>query len=187
MQNFFRKINWLIYYFVILLAFCLPALPQSGKWIQEEGGRIRISFDAQPNKRYENMTYGLIEVELKAGWKTYWKNPGSSGFAPELNITYAGSKGGDKRENLETKLLFPIPMIIPEKEGKGVIIGYQERLDLPFRVDLPAKTGAISGHLLIGLCKEICVPVGIDFSFNVNDFVDFPTKGRIEAALAMIH
>jgi len=39
---------------------------------------------------------------------------------------------------------------------------------------------------LVGLCETICLPVHVDFSFDLSQKADFSTKGRIAAALETI-
>jgi len=184
MRSLSRKIKVLLLFSIVLLYVVLPGWAQTGGWKQEEGGRIRISLDGNPRGTEEAQAYGLVEVELKPGWKTYWKNPGSSGFAPELELTHVATDGQEKK--LVTQLLFPTPRKLPEKKGEGWIYGYQHRVALPFRLTLPSRTGEVSGHLLIGLCDDVCIPVSIDFAFDLGDTADFLTKGRIEAALAAL-
>jgi len=176
---------------VLLLVFYQPAMAQTGDWHHQEGGRIRISFDSSPRGAAAGEAHGLIEVALADGWKTYWKDPGSSGMAPELEIIYFDSAHFDSdrlREatKLEVELMFPPPRKLPEKKGDGWIYGYQHGVHLPFRLTLPTKAGKIVGHLLIGLCDDVCMPVMIDFAFDLEEKADFLTKGRIEAALAAL-
>jgi len=176
--------GWIASLFFICV-FSQAAMAQTGEWQVEEGGRIRVSYDANPRRGVEaGEVHGVIEVELEPGWKTYWKNPGSSGMAPELKFFYSNERG--EKTELASELLFPTPSTFTDETGKGVIFGYKNLVALPFRLTLPAKTGKILGSLLIGLCDDVCMPVQVDFVFDIDKRADFLTKGRIEAAMAAL-
>jgi len=178
-------LNWFerkVVGFIFVIVFSQQVMAQTGDWWQEEGGRIRISFDANPLGSPVGVAYGLIEVELRKGWKTYWKNPGSSGFGPELDIGYFNAQGQETK--LTSELLFPAPHIFYEGQGNEQNIGYDNKLHLPFRLNLPSHRGRITGQVLIGLCDDICMPAQVDFAFDAGGRADFLTKGRIAAALS---
>ena len=51
---------------------------------------------------YNNFHYLGIKINLRDGWKTYWKNPGDAGAAPA--IVWKESDGLK-----ESEILFPFP------------------------------------------------------------------------------
>jgi len=184
MSNLFRKNKAISSFLGLIFYVVSPVVAQTGDWQMQEGGRIRISFDAQPRFVSEGEAHGLIEVELKPGWKTYWKDPGSSGMAPQLDLF--ASAGDFDEIKLNSELLFPEPSIFAEKAGTGVTFGYKNAVQLPFRLTMLAETRAITGSLWIGLCDDVCMPTQVQFAFDVKGEADFLTKGRIEAAFAAL-
>jgi len=166
---------------ILFLVFSQAAMAQTGQWHVEEGGRIRISFDPAPRGALMSEVNGLIEVELEEGWKTYWRNPGSSGMVPELKLFDLKGDENKPLRKFVSRVDFPAPELF-EKENGEFINGYQGKVLLPFWGRLFDKTDEISGQLSMGLCKDICLPVLIDFSMDVTKHADFPTKARIELA-----
>ena len=93
-----------------------------------------------------------VEIELDSGWKTYWRNPGTSGVPPRFD--FAGS------ENLAAATpLFPAPVRFSDREGDT--IGYKGAVVLP--VEIKPKDPALPVKLKLaleyGVCKDVCVPV----------------------------
>jgi len=179
-------LNWFKNYLsglltVFILISSQAAMAQTGEWHVEEGGRIRISYDTKPRRGVEaGEVHGVIEVELNPGWKTYWKNPGSSGMAPKLQFFYHADDE-ERLKPLDFQFLFPAPKLF-EGVGEEFINGYQDYVSLPFSVTFPEKVDEIVGHLSIGLCKDVCLPVSMDFSIDLHGRADFATKARIELA-----
>lgn len=129
-------------------------------WHEYEGGRVRIGLQTiWQNGRRE----GIIEANLKPNWKTYWQNPGNSGMAPTLLF--------DQKVNYE--IMFPVPQLF--QDGSDWSIGYKNSVILPFSVEKTENGTEPSGHLMIGLCNEICVPLDIPFDFsNIRDNENIP-------------
>lgn len=44
----------------------------------------------------------------------------------------------------------------------------------------------ISGYLLIGICKTVCVPEQIYFQFNLDETPDSQTQRQVKAALSTL-
>ncbi|WP_297322566.1 protein-disulfide reductase DsbD domain-containing protein [uncultured Bartonella sp.] len=167
-----RQILTLICVFLGVLFLARQAPAQSLKpeklitttWRNSEGGRIRISL--QPtwqNGRRE----GLIEVMLKPNWKTYWQNPGSSGMAPTFRFD----------QNIRYRILYPVPQLF--EDGSDWSIGYKDSVSLPFVVEKNDEEMKLTGHLTIGLCRNICIPVDVDFDFS-------DAKGKLLAPISLL-
>lgn len=156
--------------------FALSALPSPAKaetlpWHNVEGGRVRIGFVPAEAGEKDNSGYGVIELDLKPGWKTYWSNPG---MAPEITFD----------QPIKADILFPEPQLL-KSEGNWAI-GYKGHVFLPFRVSLPNPEAfpRISGTVLIGLCSDLCIPEKIPFQFQTNEKADLLTRGKIAAILS---
>lgn len=133
-----------------------------------DGAFIRISFGQTAGKQAadkkaksaDSALYGLIDIDLKPGWKTYWRNPGASGLSPKIEID-----GGAQAE-----LLFPAPQLLQADDEWNY--GYKNHVTLPFRIILPnaaaagQKQSLYTGSLSLGICEKICMPQKIAFLFN---------------------
>ena len=95
------------------LALPSPASASSSDWFETEGGRVRLVTTGQPDGD-GNLT-GILDIELKPGWKTYWRDPGDAGVPPTIDV--AASPGVTGAE-----FSFPAP-----DEGKGCAVLVQER------------------------------------------------------------
>jgi len=157
-----------------------------------ESGFMRISFanmaagrahaaaqkssKAQAAAGADKQIYGLIAMELKPGWKTYWRNPGTSGFAPKIELD-----GGARAE-----ILFPVPQLFREP-GEEWSYGYKTHIMLPFRLILPwQQQNFYSGTLTIGICETLCMPQKIPFRFSTSIVDNDKEKAGIAAALATV-
>lgn len=132
-------------------------------WQEIDGGRVRI--DLAPHA-LEGRFNGVIEINLKPEWKTYWQNPGNSGMEPMFYFA----------ESVNYQIFFPLPHLF--KDGNDWSIGYKNNVLLPFVIEESKNNSHPSGHLTIGLCKEICVPLDIPF--------DFSNKSDMQAAPASL-
>ncbi len=160
----------LVCFFVFTSFVSLPTFAQTNSpsqllatpWHEIEGGRVRVALNnVLESKRFE----GIIEVDLKPGWKTYWQNPGSSGMAPSF----------DFQPSQNYQILFPVPQLFID--GNDWSIGYKGGVMLPFYVEKETNNAAFKGQFTLGLCKEICIPVNIPFDFSdVSDKTPLPAS-----------
>ncbi|WP_295733954.1 protein-disulfide reductase DsbD domain-containing protein [uncultured Bartonella sp.] len=120
-------------------------------WHEFEGGRVRLALQPIAEK---GRLRGVIEVNLKPDWKTYWKNPGNSGMAPSFDFSPPSSY----------EIMYPVPHLF--KDGSDWSIGYKNSVLLPFTVEKADNGESLKGQLTIGLCKEICMPLDIPFDFS---------------------
>ena len=160
----------LVSFFVFTSFVSLPTFAQTNSpvqllatpWHEIDGGRVRVALNnGKESKRFE----GIIEVDLKPGWKTYWQNPGSSGMAPSF----------DFQPSQNYQILFPVPQLFID--GNDWSIGYKGGVMLPFCAEKETKNAAFKGQFTLGLCKEICIPVNIPFDFSdVSDKTPLPAS-----------
>lgn len=121
-------------------------------WIKDHTSSIRLVGGGGTVVGIDTKVFAGIEIRLDDGWKTYWRNPGSSGVPPRLD--WKGS------ENLaEATLLFPAPERFADKEGDTV--GYKKSVVLPVAIRPvdPAKPVVLRLALEFGVCREVCIPV----------------------------
>ena len=144
----------------LLLGLAAPsaALAAATDWIEEDGARIRL-VAAEPAPDAAEIRAALV-VELKPGWKTYWRDPGDAGVPPQFNL--AG--GGNVHDSV---LHFPAPERF--EEGVAKSIGYKAPVAFPltFALQAPGRNSAIRATAFLGICDEICVPVQVEFALDV--------------------
>ncbi len=138
---------------IAALMFALsPASAASTAWQDIGGGSARLVAILDPAT---NHVAGAVEIKLQPGWKTYWKNPGSSGIPPEFD--FAESRGFSAGE-----VKFPTPRLI--SAAGAVFAGYKDVVSFPFDGQLLSSTGGeIKLNLFIGVCEEICIPAQAKF------------------------
>jgi DsbC/DsbD-like thiol-disulfide interchange protein len=93
-----------------------------------------------------------VEIELAKDWKTYWRNPGSSGVPPSLTWSASSNVAA-------AKTLYPAPIRLVDRDGDT--IGYKGTVILPVAVNAadPAKPVGLVVEIEYGVCKDICIPV----------------------------
>ncbi|MBB5073526.1 DsbC/DsbD-like thiol-disulfide interchange protein [Bartonella callosciuri] len=118
-------------------------------WYNSEGGRIRLAITEPSLSRIRD---GIIEIVLKPGWKTYWRNPGNSGMAPFFNFN----------QQVSYEIFYPAPQLYETENDWS--LGYKDKVVLPFKISGSNKN--LSGTLTLGLCNEICLPFTVNFNFS---------------------
>ncbi len=136
------------------------ALAASSPWQDSAGGPVRIVV-AEPASS-ETSVHAILQIQLREGWKTYWRDPGDAGVPPQFDLT--GS------ENLELAALqFPAPHRFDD--GTSVWAGYKEPVLIG--VDLKradaSKAMRLKGSVFLGVCEKICVPVKVEFDVPLGD------------------
>ncbi len=129
-----------------------PAHAASSDWHVSEGGRIRIVTANQPDAG--GNLRGVLQIELKPGWKTYWRDPGDSGVPPQITV--------DGPEVRQAELSFPAPT--RHDDGYSEWAGYDSSVLLPIQFTLAGhhQPATIAAKVMIGMCERICIPVHAD-------------------------
>ena len=98
-----------------------------------------------------------LHLQLKPGWKTYWRAPGEAGIPPGFN--WEGSK------NIRTvDVLWPRPIVFHQYGMRS--IGYKNEVILPLAIQ-PHMSGRkihLKGQISLGVCQDICIPHTIKFN-----------------------
>jgi DsbC/DsbD-like thiol-disulfide interchange protein len=135
-----------------LACLAAPGVAQSRLPQQIESATIRPGWE-----RADGTRIAALHVRLAPGWKTYWRIPGQAGIAPRMDWS--------RSQNLaEITLHWPRPMVFDQ--GGYRSIGYERDLVLPLELT-PARPGrpiALQGHIEIGVCEDICIPVDLSLS-----------------------
>ncbi|PRD45723.1 hypothetical protein C5748_00740 [Phyllobacterium phragmitis] len=143
------------------------ALAESSPWVETPGGKVRLLLDVPQ----EPMTVlrGAIQIDLKDGWKTYWQEPGDAGVPPQLDLSASSNIAG-------SEIAFPAPYRFHDGETQWA--GYKRSVVLPvtFRLQEAQAPTRLKGHVFLGICETICIPVQAEF--------DLPVKPGSPDALA---
>ncbi|WP_284776912.1 protein-disulfide reductase DsbD domain-containing protein [Agrobacterium sp. lyk4-40-TYG-31] len=146
-------------FFALALPFVLspaPANADTTDWETSEGGRMRVvSQPADASGRIE----AVLQIELKPGWITYWREPGEAGIPPK--ITLDPTSGATL-----TSLAFPVPKLI--ENGEINDIGYDAPVSLPFVLQAQPGSDEDKARLtaFIGVCLNICIPFEANFEIR---------------------
>ncbi len=149
-------------------------------WAVEETVRLRLVAGGIEKTGGGRDLYAGIEIQLADGWKTYWRNPGSSGVPPRVDI--AGS------ENVRAaELLFPAPVRFKDREGDT--IGYKQQVVLPLRLTLvdPTRPATLKVAAELGICRDVCIPVQPSLSLAIPaEAATQPATAPLVEALARV-
>jgi DsbC/DsbD-like thiol-disulfide interchange protein len=125
------------------------ALAAASSWEVAEGGRVRLITSGPPDA--SGHLRGALQIDLKPGWKTYWREPGSSGVPPSIDTS-------PSPHVLSAVLDFPAP----ERHFDGDLpwSGYGHPVSFPvtFTVE-PGTLAPIEVDVFIGICETICIPL----------------------------
>ncbi len=160
---------------LIPLVAATPALASSTDWFEVEGGAVRLITAGKPDA--SGRFSGILDIMLKPGWKTYWRDPGDAGVPPQIDIS--GSV------NVTSAVLdFPAPQ--HHDDGYSKWAGYDQSGAFPitFTVDAPDAASTIQASIFLGICETICIPVQTSFSLDPGLDPDNPDDvAAVNAAL----
>lgn len=121
-----------------------------------------------------------VDVQLEAGWKTYWRSPGDAGGVPPYFDWSASTNVAS------TEVLYPAPKRYTDRAGDTV--GYKEHVTFPVRVALTdaSKPASLRVKLEFGICREICIPAELQLALDVAAGGAGAMPQAISAALAKV-
>lgn len=107
----------------------------------------------------DGVVRGVLQIEPKDGWITYWREPGEAGIPPQITPDPASGAA-------LTTMAYPVPKLI--ENGDITDIGYDHAVSLPFQLKAtdPAAGGKIDLTAFIGVCQNICIPFEAKFSIE---------------------
>jgi DsbC/DsbD-like thiol-disulfide interchange protein len=126
-------------------------------WVEETGARIRL-VAAEPSAG-DTQIRAALEIELKDGWKTYWRDPGDAGVPPQISVTGRGISG--------FQLHYPAPERFDD--GKSIWAGYKHMVAFPLTLKIAGDMAVfpVKASSFLGICDDICVPVQNEFVLDV--------------------
>lgn len=139
---------------------------------------MRLVID--PTPRADGTMIGVLEIDLKPGWKTYWRDPGSSGIPPTLDLDQSRGVA------LES---FRFPPPIRVDDGYAIWAGYTApvRFPLTLRRTVSGDAG-IEAIAFVGVCDKICIPFQADLTVELpeNATVSDTDKRIVAEAIALL-
>lgn len=119
---------------------------------------------------------GLV-LELKDGWKTYWKSPGQVGYP--TTIDWSAS------ENVkDVEFQWPVPERYVAFDIENY--GYAKAVTHPLRITLetPGAATKLRGSVSLLVCSDICVPQDFDLAVSVpqGTYIDMASAALIAEA-----
>jgi DsbC/DsbD-like thiol-disulfide interchange protein len=148
-------------------------------WVTEQASRSRMIAGRIAGSG-DSRIYAGLEIELDDGWKTYWRNPGSSGVPPRIEL--------EGSENLaKAELLFPAPLRFKDRDGDT--IGYKTSVVLPVALTPkdPSKPIVLKVAAEFGICREVCIPVQPALHLSVPpDLPPESSDSRLASALSRV-
>ncbi|WP_232480557.1 protein-disulfide reductase DsbD [Roseomonas sp. KE2513] len=144
---------------MLAVALCLTAPgPSRAADIVSPGATVRL---------LEGGMYGAgrarlgLEIDLRPGWKTYWRSPGDGGFPPEIDTSASLNVA-------EVGVGWPAPH---RQAFMGFeTIGYDGSVVLPLDVRLadPGASARLDVRGAVYVCSDICTRVEIAFAADID-------------------
>lgn len=161
---------------LFLASVASPAHSASSEWIEAQGARVRLVTSGLPDRLGE--VTGALQIELRPGWKTYWRDPGEVGVPPNVDIEASSNLAA-------ASLSFPAPQRI--QDGDFSWAGYRHSVALPIRLTLKRPTDPVSANVFLGICEAICIPVQGSLAVDpANDPENADDASVVAAALARL-
>lgn len=156
-----------------LAAIGLPAAPA----LSSDDLASKAVVDVLPGWRQPGGSHmAALRVRLAPGWKTYWRAPGSAGIPPRFGWT--GSR------NLQgVKFHWPVPQVFEQNGMRS--IGYLDELVLPMELTArdPSAPISLRAEVELGVCLDICMPLTVRISAELEQTQDAPAHPAIKTAL----
>ena len=140
--------KWILKACIYSLFAVLPPLTQANQVT------ARVISPVESVVPGETLWFGL-SLEIADGWNTYWKNAGSTGLPPTLELS-------DGQTEIQPELLFPVAKTKPFGEDTSLLTyGYMEEVLHPFQVTVPESVSgqwSLTGEARWLVCQDICIP-----------------------------
>ncbi len=120
-----------------------------------------------------------VQLRMKPGWKTYWRNPGDSGVPPHFDWT-----GSTNLRHAE--VLYPAPHRFAD--ANGTAIGYEDEVVFPVKLTPEREGEPVKLKLAFeyGLCKDLCIPNDIVLELALPGSVGKGDAALIETFLSRV-
>jgi len=160
----------------LLTLLTLPATAAETPW-QEIAPGVRLRLISSDVLKPDGTTTVALELDMAQGTKTYWRVPGESGIATEIDTSGSDGVAADE-------ILWPYPQI--EMAGGLTDFVYRGPTVLPVELKLDGARADLNASVVMGVCSDVCVPAMASFRLPL-DF-NKPDRGqglRIAQAVAL--
>jgi len=161
----------------LILCWSLPLIAETGSTLQEAPHiSVRLLTETRSISAGQSF-WALVFFSPEPHWHTYWKNPGDSGLAPELNWQLPAGW------QVESPL-FETPSAIPY--GSEINYGYEGDSGLLIKLTPPASLPDATVTLKLNarwlVCADACVPGKADLALKlpVSNTPDQPTSKQFQ-------
>lgn len=147
----------------ILQAYLLSLLAVLPGFSQANQVTARLITPVESVVPGDTLWFGL-SLEIADGWNTYWKNAGSTGLPPSLELS-------DGKQSYEPELQFPLAKTKPFGEDVSLLTyGYTKAVLHPFQITVPETASgqwALTGEARWLVCRDICIPESQEVSISL--------------------
>jgi len=159
-----------------LLLLSTPVIASATPW-QDVAPGVRLRLISNDIRAPDGSTLIGLELDMPQNFKTYWRLPGESGIATELDI--AGSSG-----LASPTIQWPFPT--PETSNGLLDYVYRGPTVLPVSLKVTGPSSQLQAAVTMGVCSDICVPVRASFSLPLPlSAPDVADDIRLKQALAL--
>jgi DsbC/DsbD-like thiol-disulfide interchange protein len=159
-----------------LLLLPTPVIASATPW-QDVAPGVRLRMISNDVKAADGATLVGLELDMTQAFKTYWRLPGESGIATELDI--AGSSGLSG-----ATIQWPFPT--PETSNGFLDYVYRGPTVLPVSLKVTGTSPQLQAAVTMGVCSDICVPVRASFALPLPlGTPDVAEDIRLRQALAL--
>ena len=139
---------------MLLASFAVSFKAQAAEsaWFEHEFVKMRLISASETAGESGDLSLGL-EMQLKAGWKTYWRTPGDAGLPTQIFVDPIAMAGTVAKLHYPTPKRFSLFGLDTFGYGTRVILPVDMRLGAAFQ----AQNITLTVEALV--CSDICVPV----------------------------
>ena len=163
-----------------VFVFCFLAIFSA--LIQANQVTARLLTSAETVVPGDTLWFGL-SLEIADGWNTYWKNAGSTGLPPTLELN-------DGQQDYLPDLQFPLAKTKPFGEDVSLLTyGYIKEVVHPFQIMVPANISGqwtLTGKANWLACRDICIPESQNISLSL-PVVTSQTEMRRSSSIQQIN
>lgn len=151
-----------------MLASTFPSVAASTDWFETDGAKLRFISNTKPDDN--GIINAALQIELEAGWKTYWREPGPAGIPPYIDF----SQSVDLKE---ARVLFPVPILIDD--GYARYAGYKKSVTFPIEIESNGENLRVISDIFIGVCSDICVPFSAKVDLDLSELQTNETEKEL--------
>ncbi|MFN0262621.1 protein-disulfide reductase DsbD domain-containing protein [Tepidamorphus sp. 3E244] len=159
----------------LALVSTVAVADSASDWSQGGYARVRLINAGNPEP---GVWRAGLEIDLKDGWKTYWRSPGETGVPPIFDWTPS-----DGVASVEVHWPTPVRFV----DSGLTSIGYKGDVVLPIEIrttgDTPPK---LDLALSYAVCSDICVPEEATVTLDLSGGASPRGRVEVEASLAKV-